>query len=846
MGGGKKSNELWAIVPLEKFRDALDFLQAPNEPKVLFMPDIVRDGIIIVPPEKDISADLDPRSEKNRLRDYGVFIKGGGHAFIGAYAAAALRGKADANVALAAKVYEKDEPHLLKWYMEENPGKVGANPIDSSLVLREEGDGTSLNVVVEQAGATPIITGRQPTLRLSELPEGAHEAFMGRMRAADVVANLSVKSPSFRETVEAVIEGSLEVRELFSDCTSGDDMASNYRVLDVLKLSGKDGRSPITLLSINQHEARLYASLLKLEQDGKKEDVVRLFSAKKEYEVLKKRRKKDAELAAKAKEYDALMRGTGFRDGLRAARFLNRELGIPLLYHFDKGSCIVDSVRGRGTRIIPSVKLKELPDNFVGAGDTLCGGMALALAVKHRLDDPATGAPKELRLSMEDCLLIANLVTCYRLEQVARLSKEGSCEDWHLSVADADALTGWSGTAEFNSPKAPASRRVEIIAKDFANFDALAARGLFLSGLELNLAVDIYRIRRGMKAGEFALQDVEGRIDSEISRPGSWGAIPYLHGIPEMQIDAEDCRQVAHRLIGRHAIRVGSGHEERKRMLGKALALFGEPALGTLLDYMKRTPCTPELKGMHVHPWDLETLAPAAQAAGRPFLSLLEKELMDHQLMVMLCPWKNELLYNLLDTAGMLGDECTAKVLSRMVPTVRLWVQPPQEAPSLRAIGAIGEITARAGLADADVAQVLHCAQAAGSAIDGLGFMVGIKMVLEDYDPDRFHNVARECRDAIAENISANGGTFFPEDPPYATLHGGSDGDELGFWAQKKLHEAFKANSVDSIPERDHRELMEKVAILRRLQANLFRSNEAFMKSMEQKVEQRGPAARRK
>ena len=73
------------------------------------------------------------------------------------------------------------------------------------------------------------------------------------MRNADIVAALSLRAPSLRELIQEIIVGNLTIKELFSDCTSGDRASDNYQILDILRL-GMSGHSPLTLLSINSNE----------------------------------------------------------------------------------------------------------------------------------------------------------------------------------------------------------------------------------------------------------------------------------------------------------------------------------------------------------------------------------------------------------------------------------------------------------------------------------------------------------------------------------------------------------------------------------------------------------------
>ncbi|MDD5095962.1 MAG: hypothetical protein PHY95_00395, partial [Candidatus ainarchaeum sp.] len=79
-------------VALLKFRDALDALAEKGEQaRIVFAPDIVRDVGLSEPKGKNLVLELSGR-KKDRVRGYGTFIRGGGHALLGANAAIALRG----------------------------------------------------------------------------------------------------------------------------------------------------------------------------------------------------------------------------------------------------------------------------------------------------------------------------------------------------------------------------------------------------------------------------------------------------------------------------------------------------------------------------------------------------------------------------------------------------------------------------------------------------------------------------------------------------------------------------------------------------------------------------------
>lgn len=826
MGGkGENGVELWTGETLIKLLDALEFLEGEHAPNVLFMPDVIRDGIIIVPPTKDLSHDIAPEGEKSRLREYVVFKKGGGHAFIGAYAAAVQRGKTDARIAIAAKIFDMDRAELVDWYMSKNPQELGANPIDTSLVFQQPGAQSSLNIVIEQRGATPIITGEQPSLKLTELGGEEHSALINAMRAADVVAALSVKAPSFEETVRLAINGDLEISELFSDCTSGDNMETNYRILDLLRLRNSNSQSPITLLSINSDEVLLYAALLELEYRGERQAVIEKFTT------------------------DRVLQEFRDRNGLEAARLLNEKLGIPLLYHSSEGTIIVDSEHGRQTRLIPSVNLERSPDNFVGAGDTLCGGMALALAVRRKLDDPAVHAPEELRLSLEECLLIANLVTCYRLDRIAQLSQEGKDIEWHTSVGTAAQLLDWAKDVTFNRvSEVPAKDVAKVIAVDLAEVIGGTVADIVRSGFDgklvgshLDAALSASsRKKRGSK--KFSLDELEHDVSLFMfDYPHlSWFRVSFLNGFGHIPLSEDDCYQLAHRVIQHHILSHPLNGKRDAEPVGIILRKLGQTAADVLAKYI----------GSSSKPKDIRNLIKVAQTVGKSFLDQAHDILVESRLTVMLYPWRHQSLDNLLRALGEVGNEETARILAQSVPTRRLLVPPPAEAPVLSALRAISKIASRTKLADTTVAQALYEAYETHITAHGFGYMLGLMEVIDDYDPSVFPSAAHSTYEIMKQNITEAGLQFEPQEPPWQAVEV-EDGSDIfacqppdESYVRMLARQVVEEKSTDHLSERDHRDFREKLAVLQKVQAGFMRLHPKIKKMLEDR-EKTPPKQRR-
>jgi hypothetical protein len=132
------------------------------------------------------------------------------------------------------------------------------------------------------------------------------------------------------------------------------------------------------------------------------------------------------------------------KDAYSAARVLHEKTGVPLLMHTREGACIIGG--GKSTGFVPSVDI-TFPDDcsLVGAGDTLCGAFAIALAVKQRSDALIPENKKSRRLSYEDCLLLANIATGYRLAKINRTDEDDAREmEWYEAVGKVGELYGWA------------------------------------------------------------------------------------------------------------------------------------------------------------------------------------------------------------------------------------------------------------------------------------------------------------------------------------------------------------------------------------------------------------------
>ncbi|MFA5412313.1 MAG: hypothetical protein WC350_03135 [Candidatus Micrarchaeia archaeon] len=452
-------------VALLKFKDALDALAEHGEQaKIVFAPDIIRDIVLSEPEGKNLLLELSG-VEKDRLTGYSVFMRGGGHAMLGANAAIALRGMGTeaADVSILAKVYPKDRWELVTQYLEKNPAERGIAPANAEFVLDDPDKlkQQAANMVLARGKHTTIFLGEQPKLHLKDYPENQKKRVLELLSSADIVAVLSLKSDFMKDVLELCERGELRIPELFCDCTSGDEMDKNYLMLDTLR-GGASGSSAIGLLSINESEARLFEMLLR--REGERDRIIK--ASKKRSELVAKldktkSKKREAGIKAQIKGIEKFLYGGRKRNPFKAADALYNGVKVPLLMHTKDGACIIGG--GKTTSFVPSVEI-DFPkgSSFVGAGDTLCGALAIALAVKQKSD---ANLPENSRLSYEDCLLIANLATGYRLAKVNQLDDDKTGKkEWYEATGKVDELYGWaSAKAAKRSVKAALPKEVEFV-----------------------------------------------------------------------------------------------------------------------------------------------------------------------------------------------------------------------------------------------------------------------------------------------------------------------------------------------------------------------------------------------
>jgi hypothetical protein len=148
------------------------------------------------------------------------------------------------------------------------------------------------------------------------------------------------------------------------------------------------------------------------------------------------------------------------KDAYSAACVLHERTGVPLLMHTKEGACIIGG--DKSTNFVPSVEI-TFPDDcsLVGAGDTLCGAFAIALAVRKRSEKLL---PEDRRLSYEDCLLIANIATGYRLAKINKADKDNAKErEWYEATGKVEELYGWASAMS-------AKRSAEAVLPDGVEF----------------------------------------------------------------------------------------------------------------------------------------------------------------------------------------------------------------------------------------------------------------------------------------------------------------------------------------------------------------------------------------
>jgi sugar/nucleoside kinase (ribokinase family) len=432
-------------VALLKFKDALDALaEHKAQARIVFAPDIIRDVGLSEPEGKDLALELSGR-EKDRLGGFSTFMRGGGHAMLGANAAMALRGLLTeaVDVGILAKVYPKDRWELVTQYLVNNPAERGIAPANAEFVLNDRTNPKrqAVNIVLARKKYTTIILGEQPKLSLADYAGKAKKNVLELLGSADIVAVLSLKSKFMDEVLGLCERHELVIPELFCDCTSGDDMELNYRMLDTLRRKGASGSSAINLLSINENEVLLFEMLLRREAERK--EITEASSKKSrlvaELDKEKGSKDKEAEILVQIGDANDFVEKGQMENPFEAARVLYEKIGVPLLVHTKEGACIVGG--DKSTNFVPSVEI-DFPkgSSFVGAGDTLCGALATALAVKQKSD---ALLPGDRRLSYGDCLLIANIATGYRLAKVNRVGKQPGNKEWYEATGKIAELYEW-------------------------------------------------------------------------------------------------------------------------------------------------------------------------------------------------------------------------------------------------------------------------------------------------------------------------------------------------------------------------------------------------------------------
>lgn len=439
-------------IALIKLKDAIEEIATRGESCILpFAPDIIRDAGISESEGKNLAIELSGL-EKDRLTGFQIFVRGGGHALLGANAAMSLRGtESGINILMLAMVRPKDFHDLVEDYLIANPQERGIAPADISFVLQdgENPKSQAANVVMARKGYTTIVLGDQPKLRFSDYSLQKRQELTGLLESAPVVANLSLKSPFLSDMLDLMAKGELRINELFCDCSSGNEVETNYMMLDILKMKGKSGNPLITLLSINEFEATMFEMLLRRENErgeiiesGKQKAVLIRQLDELMQTARDERAKNGITEQIRALENSILMGKK--ENAFEAAAALAEKTGISLLVHTGEGACIIG--KGGCSGFVPSVII-DFPkgSSFVGAGDTLCGAYAFALAVKKKSDN---FLPEEKKLTYEDCLLIANLATCYRLAKI-NCPAAGSKAEWYEAVGGIDDLFSWANSIQF-------------------------------------------------------------------------------------------------------------------------------------------------------------------------------------------------------------------------------------------------------------------------------------------------------------------------------------------------------------------------------------------------------------
>ena len=464
------------ITSMTKFKIGLAHLQNGDPIKDVVGPDGIRDASINIDNRKVFADETLGDGSKNRT-SANALITPGGHGAIGAISAAVLRGDENVDILLVAKVFESTRDEVLKTLIGNTISIKGGNPINTDYVMNDRRPGTPINIVFESPDHTSIaVVKGQPVLQTSDYGDQL-ESLVGEFQKADVTGILSLKSPFMREMTKLFHDRNIRPKELVSDVTTGDDTSV---MVETLKLIGHGNHGsivpPITLLSMNDEEAVRYAKIVwTMEQFP---GAVESFLKSEPYATARKELSDSvtnlSALEAQARPEEELRKlrdrirhcedtvrecSKKFESGIaqdmekewkadffQAAEYLAQHLQVPLFFHCAQGSQIFDANGlGRSTRFVPSISLKPTAGTL-GAGDTMLGAIMLAIGVKNRLDADKT-VPQELKLSYEDCLMIANVVTGYRLVHGKVPGTLDECFRWASSptaeVTPAPKL--WSG-----------------------------------------------------------------------------------------------------------------------------------------------------------------------------------------------------------------------------------------------------------------------------------------------------------------------------------------------------------------------------------------------------------------
>ena len=485
------------ISAMLKMKTGLAYLQNSRPLDLVFAPDAIRDATINIDDRAAFTAEVLGPNSKNRTSAHAQ-ISAGGHGAIGTISAGTLRGDENVQLTLAAKVFKSTKEEVLNNLINSLISIKGGNSINTDYIVEDSRPGTPINIVFESPDRTTIAVVRgQPVLHTNDYGERLDQ-LVSEFQNADVCGILSLKSPFMKEMTQILHERGIKPKEMVSDVTTGDDTAV---MVDTLKLIGHGSHDPvappITLLSMNDEEAVRYAKIVwtmendkgrvesflesKGYSDAKKslsENVSALSELESqggpEDEMRQRRnniRKCEETIRECSKRFESIiakeMEASWNENYFTAAEYLAKNLKVPLFFHCKYGSKIFDANGSeRGTRFVSSVNLTPNAGTL-GAGDTMLGAIMLALGIKNRLE--SEGAPKELQLSYEDCLMVANVVTGYRLVHGKSPGTLDECYRW-VSLPSAKTTpapkkwmdTGSLGKAVFHDAKL-AQAQMEIL-----------------------------------------------------------------------------------------------------------------------------------------------------------------------------------------------------------------------------------------------------------------------------------------------------------------------------------------------------------------------------------------------